>query len=246
MTPRLASLLPALLLGACASVAPPTGEPHPQDPWEGVNRKVFAFNDQVDRAVLKPAAQAYEAVVPTPVRDAVGNFFSNLGDAWSAVNWMLQGEFHRATEQGARFAWNSTLGVAGLFDVSRHFGLDRRSQDFGQTLGSWGMGLGPYVVLPLFGPSSLRDVAALPVNRLASSNLVISDSGSRVAAAALELVSLRASLLSAERVVEGIMLDRYTFFRDAYLQRRAAKRKTDDDDDDFEIVESPPVADNKP
>lgn len=246
MTPRLAWLLPALLLGACASVAPPTGEPHLQDPWEGVNRKVFAFNDQVDRAVLKPAAQAYETVVPTPVRDAVGNFFSNLGDAWSAVNWMLQGEFHRATEQGARFAWNSTLGVAGLFDVSRHFGLDRRSQDFGQTLGSWGMGLGPYVVLPLFGPSSLRDVAALPVNRLASSNLVISDSGSRVAAAALELVSLRASLLSAERVVEGIMLDRYTFFRDAYLQRRAAKRKTDDDDDDFEIIESPPAAGSKP
>lgn len=238
-------LLSALLLAGCASVAPPAGEPHPQDPWEGANRKVFAFNDAVDGAVLKPVAKAYEKVVPMPVREAVGNFFGNLGDAWSAVNWLLQGEFHRATEQGARFAWNSTVGVAGLFDVSASFGLDKRSQDFGQTLGAWGMGLGPYVVLPLFGPSSVRDVAALPVNRLASNNWVISDGNGRVAAAALELVSLRASLLGAEKLVDGIALDKYTFFRDAYLQRRGAKRKAEDDDG-FEIVSPPPASGAKP
>lgn len=234
-------LLSTLLLGACASVAPPAGEPHPQDPWEGANRQVFAFNDAVDRTLFKPLAQAYEHTVPVPVRDAVGNFFGNLGDAWSAVNWLLQGELQRATEQGARFAWNSTLGVAGLFDVGESFGLGKRSQDFGQTLGAWGLGLGPYMVLPLFGPSSLRDVAALPVNRLASNTWVISDNGSRVAAAALELVSLRASLLGAERIVDGIALDKYTFFRDAYLQRRGAKRKADDDEG-FEIVTPLPSA----
>lgn len=238
-------LLPALLLAGCASVAPQASEPNPQDPWESTNRKVFAFNDAVDGALIKPVAQAYEAALPAPVREAVGNFFSNIGDAWSAVNWLLQGELQRATEQGARFAWNSTVGLAGLLDVSSHFGLDKRSQDFGQTLGAWGMGLGPYVVLPLFGPSSLRDVAALPINRWASNNMVISDGNGRVAAAALELVSLRASLLSAEKVVDGIALDKYTFFRDAYLQRRGAKRKPDDDDG-FEIVSPTPAAESKP
>lgn len=242
MTPRLALVSAALvLLAGCASVAPQSGEPHPQDPWEGANRKVFAFNDAVDRAVLKPAAEVYQEWVPTPVRDAVGNFFGNLGDAWSALNWVLQGQFHRGVEQGARFAWNSTVGLAGLFDVSAHFGLDKRSQDFGQTLGAWGVGMGPYVVLPLFGPSSIRDVAALPVNRLASSNMVINDSSGRIAAAALELVSLRASLLGAERLVDGISLDKYTFFRDAYLQRRGAKTKPEDDEG-FEIVTTSPSA----
>jgi phospholipid-binding lipoprotein MlaA len=239
--PRLAIVAAAFaLLAGCASVAPQGGEAHPQDPWEGANRKVFAFNDAVDRAVLKPTAEVYQEWVPAPVRDAVGNFFGNLGDAWSAVNWMLQGQFHRGVEQGARFAWNSTVGVAGLFDVSAHFGLDKRSQDFGQTLGAWGVGMGPYVVLPLFGPSSIRDVAALPVNRLASSNWVISGSSSRVAAAALELISLRGSLLSAERVVDGITLDKYTFFRDAYLQRRGAKTNPEDDEG-FEIVTTSPA-----
>ncbi len=241
MRARLNPVLFSLLLAGCASTGMPPVEPHPQDPWEATNRKIFAFNDAVDRAVLKPTAEAYQSAVPSPVRDAVGNFFSNLGDAWSAVNWVLQGEFHRGVEQGARFAWNSTVGLAGLFDVSTHFGLDKRSQDFGQTLGAWGLGLGPYMVLPLVGPSSLRDLAALPVNRLASSNLVISDQGGRVAAAVLELVSLRASLLSAERVVDGIVLDKYTFFRDAYLQRRGAKTKPEDDDG-FEIVSPPPTA----
>lgn len=231
---RPVALAATLLLAGCAS----TGQlaPHPQDPFEGTNRKIFAFNDSLDRNVVKPVAEGYQKVVPSPVREAVGNFFGNLGDAWSAVNWLLQGEFHRATEQGARFAWNSTVGLGGLFDVSTHFGLDKRSQDFGQTLGAWGVGLGPYLVLPLLGPSSLRDFAALPANRLAGSNLLISDTNSRVAAAALEVVSLRASLLSAERIVDGISLDKYTFFRDAYLQRRGAKPNKDDDE--FEVVTS--------
>jgi phospholipid-binding lipoprotein MlaA len=230
---RAAVLVLALALGGCAS----TGQqlaPHPKDPYEATNRKIFAFNDALDRHLIKPVAQGYQAVVPAPVRESVGNFFGNLNDAWSAVNWLLQGEFNRATEQGARFAWNSTLGVAGLFDVSTAFGLEKRSQDFGQTLGAWGTGMGPYLVLPVFGPSSFRDVAALPVNRLAGSNLLFDESSSRLAAAALELVSLRGSLLAAEKVVDGVALDKYTFYRDAYLQRRKAQKVQDDDE--FEVL----------
>ena len=222
----------ALVLTGCATTAPLA--PHPQDPYEATNRKVFAFNDTLDRAVVKPLAQGYEKVVPEPVRESVGNFFANLGDGWSAVNWLLQGEFPRATEQGARFAWNSTLGVVGLFDVSTHFGLEKRSQDFGQTLGAWGLPMGNYLVLPVFGPSSFRDVAALPLNRMAGSGAVFTEANSRLVASMLELVSVRASLLGAERVVNGVALDRYTFFRDAYLQRRGAK--TTQDDDEFEVL----------
>lgn len=231
---RLAPLLCALALTACAS----TGAlaPHPNDPYEATNRKVFAFNEVLDRNLIKPVAEGYQAVVPAPVRESVGNFFGNLGDAWSAVNWLLQGEFHRATEQGARFAWNTTVGVVGLFDVSHSFGLERRSQDFGMTLGAWGVGMGNYLVLPVFGPSSFRELAALPVNRLSGSSLVFQDAAGRLAASALELVSVRASLLSAERVVDGVALDKYTFYRDAFLQRRGAKKAQDEDE--FEIVTS--------
>jgi phospholipid-binding lipoprotein MlaA len=229
----------AIALTGCAA-APPSGELNPQDPWEAANRKVFAFNDKLDRKVVKPVARGYETVVPQPVREVVTNFFGNLGDAWSAVNWLLQGELQRSVGQGARFAWNTTLGLAGLFDVGTSFGLERRSQDFGQTLSAWGVGMGPYVVLPLLGPSSVRDVAALPANRLVGSNLFINDTGGQVAAAALEVVNLR-----AEKIVDGIALDKYTFFRDAYLQRRGTKTKVADDDG-FEIIESPPAEAVKP
>lgn len=226
-------LASALLLGGCASTAPLA--PHPSDPLESANRKVFAFNEAIDEAVLRPTARGYQAVVPSPVREMVGNFFGNAADAWSAVNWALQGEFQRATEQGARFAWNSTVGLLGLFDVSTSFGLDKRSQDFGQTLGAWGFGLGPYLVLPFLGPSSVRDTAALPFDRFFGNNLIKNDGTGRIAAAALEIVDLRATLLSADRVVNGIALDRYTFFRDAYLQRRASKKAGDDDE--FEVLQ---------
>ena len=180
-----ATLALALALGGCASVAPPSGERNPQDPYEGVNRKVFAFNESLDRRLLKPAAQTYQNVVPGPVREGVRNFFGNLGDAWSAVNWLLQGEFNKGVEQGARFAWNSTLGLAGVFDVSASFGLDKRSQDFGQTLGSWGVAPGPYLVLPVFGPSSVRDAAALPVNAMAGNGFWFEARNTQVAVAGL-------------------------------------------------------------
>ncbi len=234
----LACLL-ALSLGGCASVSPGVVNAQPQDPYEAMNRKVFAFNDRLDRRILKPAAQAYEEAVPSAVRESVRNVFGNLADAWSSVNWLLQGEFNKGVTQAARFAWNSTLGLAGLFDVGSSFGLDKNSQDFGQTLGIWGVEQGPYLVLPVLGPSSVRDAAALPLNSMAGNGFWFDGRTTQVAMQALDVISLRASLLKAGDLVEGIALDKYTFFRDAYLQRRAPKRKSAADDDDFEVLPSP-------
>lgn len=227
-------LLPVLLAG-CASTAP-VGERNPQDPFEAINRRTFAVNDRLDRRIVKPVAQAYEQALPTAVREAVGNFFGNLGDAWSALNWLLQGQLRRGVEQGARFAWNSTLGLGGLFDVGTPMGLEKHSQDFGQTLGAWGIGPGPYLVLPGLGPSSLRDAAALPLDRWATSNVWTDDIRVRNSAFVTDLVSTRAALLPAEKLINDIALDRYTFIRDAYLQRRNAKPRKAQDDEGFEIV----------
>lgn len=239
---RLAPLALALLLSACASVKTPVGEPHPQDPFERFNRRTFAFNESLDRQALKPMAEAYQKAVPAPVREAVGNVFGNLSDAWSALSWLLQGQVQRGLEQGARVAWNTTLGLGGLFDVSSHFGLEKRSQDLGQTLGAWGVGLGPYVVLPVLGPSSARDAAVLPLTRSLSLTSFVSGDGEKAGAVLLEAVSTRASVLSAEKIVSGIALDKYTFFRDAYLQRRGAKARKAEDDEGFEIVAPEPAA----
>lgn len=233
----LGAVLVYAALAGCATVAEPVGEPNPADPWEGMNRKVFAFNDALDDKVLKPTATVYEKVVPTVVRDGVNNFFNNLTDAWSAANWLLQGEISKGVAQGARFAWNSTIGVAGVWDASSYFGLDRNSQDFGQTLGAWGVGMGPYLVLPLVGPSSVRDTVALPVNRLAGSSAWFHSPSAKLNSAVLDVVSTRASLLKAGDLVDGIALDKYTFFRDAYLQRRAHRPKADAEEDDFELAE---------
>jgi phospholipid-binding lipoprotein MlaA len=247
MSSRLASsLLLAAALSGCAGVAPPAGAPHPKDPYEALNRRMFVFNERLDAKVLKPAAQTYQSVVPSPVREGVRNFFGNLGDAWSAVNWLLQGDVHRGFEQGARFAWNSTLGLAGVFDVSSWMGLDKRSQDFGQTLGAWGVGAGPYLVLPVFGPSSVRDAAALPVNSMGGSGWWFDGERTQIALRALDVISLRADLLKAGDLVDGIALDKYTFFRDAYLQRRGGKRQKPVDDDDFEVLPSPSPASAPP
>ncbi len=234
------ALAVAMALAGCANVGQSVGERQAQDPYEAMNRKVFAFNDSLDTRLLKPAAKAYEKSVPSPVREGVRNFFGNLGDAWSAVNWLLQGEFNKGMEQGARFAWNTTLGVAGVFDVSTHFGLEKRSQDFGQTLGTWGVEQGAYLVLPVLGPSSVRDAVALPVNTMAGNGYWFDSRTTQIAVQALDVISLRASLLKAGDLVDGIALDKYTFFRDAYLQRRATKPKSKADDDDFEVLPSKP------
>ncbi|MFG6416196.1 VacJ family lipoprotein [Roseateles sp. DC23W] len=202
------------------------------DPWENWNRKVFAFNDKLDRHVLKPVATAYSELVPSPVRTGIDNFFGNIGDAWSAVNLMLQGRFKPGVEQGMRFAVNSTLGLAGVLDIATEAGLEKNSQDFGKTLGHWGMGTGAYIVWPVFGPSSVRDSLALPVDWQASPAQLFENGERRVGISVLNVINQRASFLRAEEMLEGIALDKYTFYRDAYLQRRGSF----DDDDEVEVL----------
>ncbi len=202
------------------------------DPWESWNRKVFAFNEKLDENVMKPVATAYFDVVPSPIRTGIDNFFGNIGDAWSAVNLMLQGRFKAGVEQGMRFAVNSTLGLVGVLDIATEAGLDKNSQDFGKTLGKWGMGTGAYVVWPFFGPSSVRDSLALPVDWQASPGVVFDDGSKKVALTGLNLINTRANFLRAGEMLEGIALDKYTFYRDAYLQRRGSF----DDDDEVEVL----------
>ncbi len=202
------------------------------DPWENWNRKVFAFNEKLDANVLKPVATAYSELVPAPVRTGIDNFFGNIGDAWSAVNLVLQGRFKPGVEQGMRFAVNSTLGLAGVLDIATEAGLEKNSQDFGKTLGHWGMGTGAYVVWPLFGPSSVRDSLALPVDWQASPARVFDDGRKKVVITTLNIVNTRANFLRAGEMLEGIALDKYTFYRDAYLQRRGSF----DDDDEVEVL----------
>lgn len=202
------------------------------DPWEEWNRKVFAFNEKLDENVLKPVATAYSDVVPSPIRTGIDNFFGNIGDAWSAVNLLLQGRFKAGVEQGMRFAVNSTLGLAGLLDIATEAGLEKNSQDFGKTLGKWGMGTGAYVVWPVFGPSSVRDSIALPIDWQASPGVIFDDGRKKVAITALNLVNTRANFLRAGEMLEGIALDKYTFYREAYLQRRGSF----DDDEEVEVL----------
>ena len=202
------------------------------DPWESWNRKVFAFNEKLDENVLKPVATAYSEIVPSPIRTGIDNFFGNIGDAWSAVNLLLQGRFKAGIEQGMRFAVNSTFGLAGVLDVATEAGLEKNSQDFGKTLGKWGMGTGAYIVWPVFGPSSVRDSLALPVDWQASPAVVFDDGRKKVAITALNLINARANFLRAGEMLEGIALDKYTFYRDAYLQRRGSF----DDDEEVEVL----------
>jgi phospholipid-binding lipoprotein MlaA len=216
----------ALALGGCSTTqvqGGPGGQPVSKaDPWENWNRKVFALNDGLDRAVLKPVATGYAAVMPQFVRTGVDNFFGNFGDAWSAVNNVLQGKGQPAFEDVVRVTTNTVIGFFGILDIASEFGLKHRNEDFGQTLGHWGVGPGPYVVLPVLGPSTLRDTAALPVDRYyASPTNLLGLSGLEAAGiTTLQVVNTRANLLGASKLLDGITLDKYTFIRDAHLQRR--------------------------
>ncbi len=212
-------------LGGCATtqtmVTEARGGPGARlDPWEGWNRKVFAFNEGLDERVLKPVATGYAKVVPQFVRRSVDNFFANAADGWSAVNNLLQGKGEPAFQDVVRFTTNSVLGLAGILDIASEFGLEHHYEDFGQTLGRWGFGAGAYVVWPLLGPSTVRDSIALPLDRSASPALLIGGGGLQGGITALQIVNTRANLLGASRVIDDIALDKYTFLRDAYLQRR--------------------------
>jgi phospholipid-binding lipoprotein MlaA len=215
-------LAAALLLAACATTGSTTrsGPSNPTDPWENWNRKVFAFNEGLDEAVLKPVATTYNKVVPRPVRLGVDNFFGNFADAWSAVNNFLQGKFGEGMHDVVRVGTNTFFGFFGVLDIASEFGLDSQHEDFGQTLGRWGVGAGPYVVWPLLGPSNVRESVALPLDMSVSPTVLAHTDPGRVAIASLGIVNARANLLGATRMLDDIALDKYTFVRDAYLQRR--------------------------
>jgi phospholipid-binding lipoprotein MlaA len=217
----LAVLALALLFAGCATVKQARMAPGQRlDPWENWNRKVFAFNEELDERLLKPVATAYADVVPQPVRNGVGNFFGNVLDAWSAVNNFLQGKITRGFQDVMRVGTNTLFGIFGVVDIATEMGFDHQYEDFGQTLGTWGVGAGAYLVLPVFGPSSVRDAAALPLDRAASPAVLINNGAWQAGIITLQIVNTRASLLGASSVIEDIALDKYTFLRDAYLQRR--------------------------
>jgi phospholipid-binding lipoprotein MlaA len=209
----------ALTLSGCATVAEP-GDPRRSDPFEGWNRKVFGFNEKLDENVLRPVATTYRDVVPQFVRTGVGNVFDNISDAWSALNGFLQGKVSVGMTNTMRVAINTVFGLGGLYDQATEMGLERQDEDFGQTLGTWGLGAGPYIVWPVLGPSSMRDSAALPLDLAASPSYFVSDTSSKVAISVLDLVQTRSELLGATRLLDDIALDKYTFVRDAYLSRR--------------------------
>jgi len=210
----LSGLLLALSLAACAA------GPDPRDPFEPFNRKVSDFNEAVDEAVLKPVATGYRDAVPALVRTGVSNFFGNLGDVWSTVNNALQLKPQQAAESWLRVGVNTVFGMGGVLDVASELRIERHREDFGQTLGRWGVGPGPYVVLPLLGPSTLRDTAALPVDAWGDPVRTVNPASAETGLYVLRAVDTRAKLLRATSMLESVALDKYTFTRDAYLQRR--------------------------
>lgn len=214
---RIAMLIMAAGLGGCATAN------NPNDPFEGFNRAMFTFNDTVDRAALKPAAQAYEAVLPSFVQTGIGNFFGNIGDLWTAVNQLLQGNGANGASDIMRVAINTTFGLGGLLDIGSEARLPKHKADFGQTLGVWGVASGPYVVLPVFGPSTLRDTAAFPVDSYGDLWRYKRPVNWRNVGYVVRVIDRRAQLLNAGNLLDDAALDKYQFVRDAYMQRRLSQ-----------------------
>lgn len=219
------------VLAGCAS----TGQ-NPVDPWEGMNRKVYAFNDKLDTYALKPVAQGYQAGVPLPARTNASNFFGNIEDIWIGFNNLLQGKPKEGLSDFGRFALNSTVGILGFFDVATEVGLEKHEEDFGQTLGRWGVGSGPFLMLPLLGPSTVRDTGGQIVDRVGfNTNAQLEQVPQRNGMTALKIVNGRSQLLGAESVLDEAALDKYNYLRDFYLKRRQSQvfdgRPPREDDD---------------
>lgn len=211
-----ALLVGAALLGGCATVERP-------DPLEKMNRQVFVFNETVDQYAIAPVARVYRDIVPRLARIGIDNFFNNLKDGWSAINLLLQGRPGDSANDLMRFTTNTVLGVGGVLDWASEFGLEPHYEDFGQTLGVWGMPAGAYLVLPILGPSSLRDAAALPLDIQASPDQVTGNVATRNTLTGIRVINTRAGYLNASNVLDDIALDKYSFVRDAYLQRRLSQ-----------------------
>ncbi len=220
--PRIAQISGLFLLWVMALLTGCATGPNanPRDPLEPLNRQVFKFNDVVDKAVLKPVATVYRDVTPVPVRKGVVNFFDNLTDVWSGVNNALQLKGVAAVDSLARFGINTFIGVGGLFDVASDLNIEKHTKDFGHTLGYWGVGPGPYLVLPLLGPSTLRDTLARTVDAQGDLWSFVEHVPLRNSGTLLWVVETRADLLKVTSMLDQMAFDRYTFSRDAHLQRR--------------------------
>ena len=225
--------LPGLALAGLCALASAQGQaaaesdadaepaaPLAPDPWEPFNRAIFRFNQDLDAGLLYPWADAYVTLVPPLMRTGIHNFFNNANDLWSAINNLLQGKIEQSIAMSFRFAWNTVFGWGGLIDMATEFGIERTPEDFGQTLGVWGVPPGNFLMLPLFGPSTVRDAAALPLNIAATPAYSISQGSFRPVTTVLEIVDARAQLLDAGKLLDTIALDKYIFVRDAFLARR--------------------------
>ncbi|KUJ92136.1 MAG: VacJ family lipoprotein [Pseudomonas sp. 63_8] len=201
-----------------------------EDPWESFNRPIFRFNDTVDTYALKPIAQGYRAVTPQFLEDGVHNVFGNIGDVGNLANNLLQGKLHNAGVDTGRLIFNTTFGVLGFFDVAKHMGLQKSNEDFGQTLGVWGLESGPYLVIPFLGPSTVRDATARVPDSFLTPYPYMDHVPTRNVTRGVQVVDTRANLLQAERLVSG---DKYIFIRNAYLQSREFKVKDGQVEDDF-------------
>ena len=205
-----------LVLQGCATVKSADA----RDPWEPMNRSIYQFNDALDTAALKPAAQLYVRVLPSMVRTGVSNFMGNLGDVWSMANSAMQLKGQATVETFMRININTFMGLGGILDVASEMGIEKRREDFGQTLGYWGVQPGPYVMLPVFGPSTLRDALAFPVDMQGNVTNNLADEATRNALLVTRLVDMRAGLLKTVDAIKASSLDPYSFVRDAYLQKR--------------------------
>jgi phospholipid-binding lipoprotein MlaA len=212
----------SLLLAGCATAQ------NPRDPFEKFNRAMFTFNDTVDRYALKPAATAYKEHTPSFLQTGINNFFGNLADLWSAANNLLQGKGQDGMNDLTRVGLNSTFGLLGVLDIASEAGIRKHNEDLGQTLGYWGVPSGPYVMLPLLGPSTLRDTAALPADLWGDPWSHKFPVGWRNTGIAVRAVDQRAVVLDASNLLEEAALDRYEFIRDGYLQRRESRVYDDD------------------
>jgi phospholipid-binding lipoprotein MlaA len=205
-----------LLLQACASVK----NADVRDPWESMNRSVYNFNEALDNAAIKPAAKVYTALLPSPVRTGIHNFFGNLGDVWTLANTAMQLKGQATAETFMRITVNTFWGLGGVLDVASEMRLEKRNEDFGQTLGYWGVKPGPYVVLPILGPSTMRDSLATPIDMQANVVQQFNDTATRNVLTGMRVMDVRSGLLESLDVIKAAALDPYTFIRDAYLQKR--------------------------
>ena len=241
-------LLSSLALGGCASISH-----NPKDPFESFNRNVFQFNETVDKAVVKPVAKGYNTVVPQAAKMMLSSFFSNLNDVVVTVNDLLQFKLVNALSDTGRVVVNTTFGVFGVADVATAIGLKKHNEDFGQTLGYWGIGSGPYLVLPLFGPSSVRDSVGLYADTLTSPMQQVKNVETRNEAYVTNFTGKRAALLTDETTLDEAAIDRYSFIRDAYLQHRQSlvydgnppREKYDDEDSDSKPDKSSSINNGK-